>query len=454
MESDLYGQFLIWFETYSKVVFEGSEALLEDSHCFCPYGGRITISDSKQIDYALAMTELFGDFANTVEQMKDSIENLSDMAVKSLIGMFDGAMTEYFAKEEARLLEAVNFSKNNTMSAYMTMQTGNDPKEKLAELRRSRSVYEANNWNDIKDINLKDVYAKMQENPNKVELGPRKISGLMALSNPLLAAGYYVETRVRNIRSVLPDMTIRDFFRRGVSKEGITELSAGIDSRNKKMLPGLFGGDVLQSSFTAGYSYYDPVESMKIVDSLSDDGKAAYMLRKEANDGMSAYRDIYGYYQMVKALDMSMKGKVKTGSKVDILDEELEELELYRRGKNIGDFEELEELMTKRNVLKVIDDAGMNFDGIKIKISRDKGMLRRQLLGWTPDNGKLVYLYPNAFKNTETLVTTLGHEKIHILQVRKYGIPLGSEKLVFFEDVAQRSEGLWWARYKARNGVK
>ena len=28
MESDLYGQFLIWFETYSKVVFEGSEALL------------------------------------------------------------------------------------------------------------------------------------------------------------------------------------------------------------------------------------------------------------------------------------------------------------------------------------------------------------------------------------------------------------------------------------------
>lgn len=169
---------------------------------------------------------------------------------------------------------------------------------------------------------------------------------------------------------------------------------------------------------------------------------------------MSAYRDIYGYYQMVKALDMSMKGKVKTGSKVDILDEELEELELYRRGKNIGDFEELEELMTKRNVLKVIDDAGMNFDGIKIKISRDKGMLRRQLLEWTPDNGKLVYLYPNAFKNTETLVTTLGHEKIHILQVRKYGIPLGSEKLVFFEDVAQRSEGLWWARYKARNGVK
>ena len=118
MESDLYGQFLIWFETYSKVVFEGSEALLEDSHCFCPYGGRITISDSKQIDYALAMTELFGDFANTVEQMKDSIENLSDMAVKSLIGMFDGAMTEYYANEENRLRNAVrDMERNNTGNA-------------------------------------------------------------------------------------------------------------------------------------------------------------------------------------------------------------------------------------------------------------------------------------------------------------------------------------------------
>ena len=34
----------------------------------------MTISDSRQIDYASAMTELFGDFADTVEQMKDSME--------------------------------------------------------------------------------------------------------------------------------------------------------------------------------------------------------------------------------------------------------------------------------------------------------------------------------------------------------------------------------------------
>ena len=173
MESDLYGQFLIWFETYSKVIFAESEALLEDSYCFCPYGGKITVSDSKQIDYASAMTGLFGDFADTVEQMKDSIENLSDMAVKSLIGMFDGAMTEYYANEENRLKNAVrDMERNNTGNSYMYMQTGYNPREELAQLQRSKAIYESNNWQDIKNVNLRDVYAKMQENPNKVDLGP------------------------------------------------------------------------------------------------------------------------------------------------------------------------------------------------------------------------------------------------------------------------------------------
>ena len=317
MESDLYGQFLIWFETYSKVIFAGSEALLEDSYCFCPYGGKITVSDSKQIDYASAMTELFGDFADTVEQMKDSIEGLSDMAVKSLIGMFDGAMTEYYANEENRLRNAVrDMERNNTGNSYMHMQTGYNPREELAQLQRSKAIYESNNWQDIKNVNLRDVYAKMQENPNKVDLGPRKISGLMALTNPLFAAGYYIETKVRDIRSVLPDMTIGDFFSRGTSKEGITELwEKGMDCQNKKMLPGVLGYHPLQAAYSGGYTNYDPMESAQIVNSLSDDGKAAYMLRKTANDGMSAYNEVYGYYQMVKAIDMAGKGKVKTGIK-------------------------------------------------------------------------------------------------------------------------------------------
>ena len=317
MESDLYGQFLIWSETYARVRFAGSEALLEDSYCFCPYGGKITVSDSKQIDYASAMAELFGDFADTVEQMKDSIEGLSDMAVKSLIGMFDGAMTEYYTNEENRLRNAVrDMERNNTGNSYMYMQTGYNPREELAQLQRSKAIYESNNWQDIKNVNLKDVYAKMQENPNKVDLGPRKISGIMALTNPVFAAGYYVETKVRDIRSVLPDMTIGDFFSRGISKEGITELwEKGMDCQNKKMLPGMLGYHPLQAAYTAGYSNYDPMESAQIVDSMSDDGKAAYMLRKTANDGMSGYNEVYGYYQMVKALAMSTKGKVKTGTK-------------------------------------------------------------------------------------------------------------------------------------------
>ncbi len=317
MESDLYGQFLIWFETYPKVILAGSEALLEDSYCFCPYGGKITIYDSKQIDYEAAMQELFGDFADIAEQMKENIEGLQDMAVKSVIGMFDGAMTEYFDNEEERLQRAVRDAiKNNTMNSYMYLQTGYNPVQELDKLRRSRKIYESNNWQDIKNVNLRDVYAKMQENPNKVDLGPRKIPLHLAVLNPVLLGAYYVETKVRDIQGVLPDMTIGDFFRRGTSPEGITELwTKGMDCQNKKMLPGMLGYHPLQAAYAGGYTNYDPVESMQIVDSLNDDGKAAYMLRKTAIDGMSAYNELYGYYQMVKALDMSTKGKVKTGNK-------------------------------------------------------------------------------------------------------------------------------------------
>lgn len=81
------------------------------------------------------------------------------------------------------------------------------------------------------------------------------------------------------------------------------------------MLPGVSSYHPLQAAYSGGYTNYDPMESAQIVNSLSDDGKAAYMLRKTANDGMSAYNEVYGYYQMVKAIDMAGKGSVKTGIK-------------------------------------------------------------------------------------------------------------------------------------------
>ena len=407
MESDLYGQFLIWFETYSRVRFAGSEALLEDSYCFCPYGGKITVSDSKQIDYASAMAELFGDFADTVEQMKEGIEDLSDMAVKSLIGMFDGAMTEYYTNEENRLRDSVrDMERNNTGNSYMYMQTGYNPREELAQLQRSKAIYEANNWQDIKNVNLKDVYAKMQENPNKVDLGPRKISGLMALTNPLFAAGYYVETKVRNIRSVLPDMTIGDFFSRGTSKEGITELwTKGMDCQNKKMLPGMLGYHPLQAAYAGGYTNYDPMESMQIVDSMSDDGKAAYMLRKTANEGLSAYNELYGYYQMSKALDMAGKGKVKTGSKPNN-----ENLDFRKKNRTNSKGETIARRKAIRDYKKYWRSRG-----IKVKTDRKGNVLKSNAdAGFDYDKG-IIYL------RKKPTVISMAHEGYHTKQWIKLG---------------------------------
>jgi hypothetical protein len=44
------------------------------------------------------------------------------------------------------------------------------------------------------------------------------------------------------------------------------------------------------------------------------------------------------------------------------------------------------------------------------------------MFGRTDRNGVL-HLYPNAFKNEEELVKTLGHEHTHVWQVRTHGYP-------------------------------
>ena len=415
METDLKDEFLLWFETYPKVIICGSKALLEDSYCFCPYGGKITIFNSKQVDYDSAMKELFGeDFAEKIQQMADSLAGSQQLVVKSLILMFDGVMTEYFEKEEERLKnEVVNMIQNNTANSYMYLQSGHDPVGDLAVLQRSKREYEQNNWQNIKDVNLNDVYKKMQENPNKVELGPRKIPKEMMLLNPVFIAAYFVETRVRNIRSELPNMTIGDFFRRGTSKEGITELwEKGMDSQNKKMLPGMLGYHPLQAAFTSGYTYYNPQESMEIVNSMSDDAKASYLLRKETIDGMTAYNELYGYYQMAKALDMSTKGKVKTGVNLAIensfLDEELNEI--VKKNKKVATVEELVDMMNERKNVKAsfADDEMLRYyKAVEVEGSH-----------WIDENGVSNIVLRQDVSSRRTVF----HEWLHKYLQRKHGV--------------------------------
>ncbi|MDE7424552.1 MAG: hypothetical protein K2N51_12840, partial [Lachnospiraceae bacterium] len=125
---------------------------------------------------------------------------------------------------------------------------------------------------------------------------------------------------------------------------------------------------------------------------------------------------------------------------------------LYRKKKNVGVFSKLKEPMTMENVKMVCQDGGIDYSGIKIKIVDDPELLRGDFLGYTHPEGDIVELYPNAFINKETLVKTLGHERIHVMQIELYGAPQDTATGILFEDAARDSENVWWECYKKLNG--
>jgi len=77
-------------------------------------------------------------------------------------------------------------------------------------------------------------------------------------------------------------------------------------------------------------------------------------------------------------------------------------------------------------------------------------LIGKNLFGYT--DGKTITLYPDAFQNTESLVKTIGHERMHVYQVKLFGRPTSSDILFQFEDGASISEDMWWEYYKMNTG--
>lgn len=115
-----------------------------------------------------------------------------------------------------------------------------------------------------------------------------------------------------------------------------------------------------------------------------------------------------------------------------------------------GDFKNLKEPMQLRNVKKVGCDAGIDLKGIKLKIDRNSELLGKGLFGHT--DGSTITLYPDAFTNIETLVKTLGHERIHVYQENMFGLLMSSSAVKLYETAARASEAGWWAFYQLTNG--
>ena len=186
-----------------------------------------------------------------------------------------------------------------------------------------------------------------------------------------------------------------------------------------------------------GYQYNVPVSGEESQNrrgfSLWDFGKE--MLTGAVTGGMAGAA-FYGAGRAVSAL----KESIKSGSKYD----------LYRKESNTGSYKDLEELMQLKNVKSVANKAGVGLDGIKVKIDRNPELLGRNVYGYT--DGKTITLYPDAFTNTETLVRTLGHERMHVYQVGVFGKPTSTDILGEFERGASMSEQSWWDYFNFRNG--
>ena len=100
--------------------------------------------------------------------------------------------------------------------------------------------------------------------------------------------------------------------------------------------------------------------------------------------------------------------------------------------------------MQMREVKKALKASDISYDGIKIKIVRDPELIGKNLFGYTYPNGKMVALYPDAFTDMESLVKTLGHERIHVYQNKTLGIALDTDIAIAYEKAAYEMEDTFW----------
>lgn len=74
---------------------------------------------------------------------------------------------------------------------------------------------------------------------------------------------------------------------------------------------------------------------------------------------------------------------------------------------------------TMETVRTIAERAGVELEGVEIRIGGHiDGMYR-----WTPNSGKYIVLYENAFQSERVLAATLGHERTHVWQLRTYSLP-------------------------------
>lgn len=126
-------------------------------------------------------------------------------------------------------------------------------------------------------------------------------------------------------------------------------------------------------------------------------------------------------------------------------------INLNRRTENISEFSELQERMSKKNIRKVAKEYGVDLKSVTIAIDKNKELLNLPYTGSANANkiGEITFL-PNAFKDKETLIRTIFHEKKHTEQYKKYGAEFVSANSARFENEAYEEEEKFIMELKKR----
>lgn len=123
----------------------------------------------------------------------------------------------------------------------------------------------------------------------------------------------------------------------------------------------------------------------------------------------------------------------------------------FRRKNNLNTgFSSLQEPLQLKHVKQVLSEMGISYGDAKVKIIRNPDLIGGGFFGWTNPNGKEIQLYPDCFISREELVKTLGHERVHLEQLKLWGPAKTNEEAVFYEKGPRFSEEYWWSEYRRK----
>jgi RHS repeat-associated protein len=106
---------------------------------------------------------------------------------------------------------------------------------------------------------------------------------------------------------------------------------------------------------------------------------------------------------------------------------------------------------TMETVLQHAEQGGIGFDGINVKIVPDAPP---NFYGWANPNGTEIHLYPAAFTDSESLITTLGHERMHAYQFQTFGpaVNASTTSAQLFENATVQTEGSFYQYFLSNGG--